>query len=305
MSIEIRPSGFSLPTMNSVEPPPTSTTRYGVGSCKPAVAPRNDSAASSSPESSSGRTPRSASVAGSKKSSRLRASRDALVAVSPHPRGTESFDDLPVLAQHRDRALDRVGSQRAIGVDARAQSGDAHLALDRRGIRVGTVPVDVGDEQAGGVGTDVDGGDAASSGCLLFGETVRDPLADGVVTAGEEVRVVGVQALHSGAGAADTTVRTRALVVGGKRGVAFVGVRRVRRTESVRVDRRFGRAHSAGRPRHGDTRRTRSGSTSQYRVGIGVPSSSSGALRMTAGPPSAERVRRPRTRPAARARAAR
>ena len=31
MSTETRPSGVSVPTMNSVEPPPTSTTRYGVG----------------------------------------------------------------------------------------------------------------------------------------------------------------------------------------------------------------------------------------------------------------------------------
>ena len=40
-----------------------------------------------------------------------------------------------------------------------------------------------------------------------------DPGADGIVAAGEEPGVVGVQALHAGARAADAAVRTRAACV--------------------------------------------------------------------------------------------
>jgi hypothetical protein len=80
-SSERTASSALVPTVSSVDPPPMSTTRKGPSpASSSAVAPVNVSWPSSSPLSSSGRTPRISSAA-SNSSSRLDASRAAEVAV--------------------------------------------------------------------------------------------------------------------------------------------------------------------------------------------------------------------------------
>ena len=69
-----------------------------------------------------------------------------------HPLDAEAVHDLAVLAQHGDRALDGVGVEATGGVDALAEAGDAHQALE------GGATV-LADQEAHGVGADVDGGD--------------------------------------------------------------------------------------------------------------------------------------------------
>ena len=92
-----------------------------------------------------------------------------------------------------------------------------------------------------------------------------------------------VQALHAALRAADAAVRTRARVVGGKRRIALGRVLVVRGAQA-----RSGRPRPRPRAPRRSTRSARhastsAGSTSQKRVGIGVPSSRSGALRITIG----------------------
>ena len=84
MSHDRAPSASVVPTTNSVEPPPMSTTRNGpsLGS-RSAVAPAKARCASAMPDNNSGRNPTMASAA-SKNSSRLPASRAAEVAVIRH-----------------------------------------------------------------------------------------------------------------------------------------------------------------------------------------------------------------------------
>ena len=82
MSQDSTPSARVVPTTNSVDPPPMSRIRNGPSAgSRSAVAPANERRPSSSPGSSSGRTPSAASAA-SKNSSRLAASRAADVAVA-------------------------------------------------------------------------------------------------------------------------------------------------------------------------------------------------------------------------------
>ena len=110
MSTEISPSGSSVPTMNSVEPPPTSTTRYGSGSVEAGGrADELERAPLRRRESSSGRTPSSCS-AGIEELVAV-ASRRATrsVAVIADALDAELVDRAAVLAQHGDGALDRVG----------------------------------------------------------------------------------------------------------------------------------------------------------------------------------------------------
>src|SRR5664280_244861 len=79
MSTEIAASTDSDPTMYSVDPPPMSTTRYGVGNAPVAisrVAPAKDSSASALPATTSAATPR-ISVTPRSNSARLAASRVA------------------------------------------------------------------------------------------------------------------------------------------------------------------------------------------------------------------------------------
>ena len=97
---------------------------------------------------------------GSKNSSRLVASRDALVAVMRTRATSCAAIDVVVLAQHGNRARDRVGIEPARLVHALTQPRDPRPALDRRQPRVATGPVDVGDEQPHRVRPDVDGRDA-------------------------------------------------------------------------------------------------------------------------------------------------
>ena len=79
-------------------------------------------------------------------------------------------------------------------------------------------------------------------------------------------------------------------MTGRDRGVALGCVRGVRGGELRRVDRRARRRERRPRPRARDRRTEASGSTSQKRVGIGVPSWVNGALRTTTGAPSGPRT---------------
>ena len=260
-----------------------STTRYGAGASRSAVAPRNESAASSSPESSSGVTP-SASCAAVKNSSRLLASRAALVAVARTWVTPCSVERVAVLAQHGRRALDGLGRERAGAVDALTEAGDAHAPVERDDLGVAwRRAVDLGDEQAHRVGADVDRGDPRHGATAT--RWVAGPAADGVVAAGEQVRVVGVEALHALAGAAHPARRPGPGVAGHRSG-----------RHARRRTRRGPPGARPGRPRPAASRtppaassretcRFSSGSTSQYRVGIGVPSRVNGALRTTTGAP--------------------
>ncbi len=79
IGVEMEASGCSVPTANSVDPPPMSSTRNGAGASSPWVAPRNDRAASRSPVMTSSSEPACARTAASS-SSRFEASRTAAVA---------------------------------------------------------------------------------------------------------------------------------------------------------------------------------------------------------------------------------
>ena len=113
----------------------------------------------------------------------------------------------------------------------------------------------------------------------------RDPPPHRIVAAREMKGVVRVQALHAGPGPADAAGRARAGVrsPGDRRRV--LGVARVRGQQLVAIDLAL-RPRARHRPLRAATPAVRvRRSTSQYRVGIGVPSSSSGALRITTGVP--------------------
>ena len=200
--------------MNSVEPPPTSNTRYGAGSVEPGrrAGERRARLLLAGDQLRAGRRSRPRPRRRTRRGSS--ASRDALVAVMRTRSTPSSSMRGAVLAQHRDRALDRVGMQRAGRVDALAEAGDARVPLDRVASGASRPSVDVGDEQARRVGADVDRGDVRHAPPLRSSSWAADPAADRIVTAGEVEGVVRVQALHAGAGAADAARRPRAGVVG-------------------------------------------------------------------------------------------
>ena len=137
-----------------------STTRYGAGASRSAVAPRNESAASSSPESSSGVTPERVVRGGEELVAVRRVARRARGG-GAHRGDAVLVERGAVLAQHRDRALDRLGRERARAVDALTEAGDAHAPVERHELGVARRgAVDLGDEQADRVGADVDRGDS-------------------------------------------------------------------------------------------------------------------------------------------------
>ena len=277
-----------------------STTRYGAGSSSSAVAPRNDNRASSSPPSSSGATP-STSAAGPKKSSRLVASRAALVAVARTCSAPRSSRARRYSLQGVDGASDRVGVKAPGGVDALTEPRDAHPPVERSEVRVATGAVHVRDEEAGRVGADVDRRQHAHASRI---ESLLHPAPDGIVGAGEVVGVVGVQALHPHRGTAHAARRPGTLVRATEGGVALGGVGRVGGGELGGVDRvprrRALRPHPpAGRRRPtAPGRRASTASASACRRAA--------AARCGSRPVHPRRcARRPRTRPAAYARAAR
>ena len=71
------------------------------------------------------------------------------------------------------------------------------------------------------------------------------PPPDRIIAAGEEVGVVGVQALDAPSGAADTTVRPRTHVISRDRGVTLSGVGVVRRLQLGGIDLRLRVANTA------------------------------------------------------------
>ena len=146
-------SRSAVPTANSVEPPPMSTTRNGPRAGRGRRSPRRTRAGPPRrPTAARARPRRSRLGRRRRSSSRLAASRAADVAVDAHARSTPwRSSTLAVLAQHRHGALDGLGSERAGRVDARAEPGDAHQPLDGARLAV------AGDEQARRVRADVDG----------------------------------------------------------------------------------------------------------------------------------------------------
>ena len=132
MSTEISPSGSSVPTMNSVEPPPTSTTRYGSGSVEAGGrAEELERAPLPRPQSSSGRTPSSCLgrveelVAVRRVARRARRGHaHALDAESRRSRSRYS-------REHRDAcARSRRDASRRARVDALTEPGDPRAPVD-------------------------------------------------------------------------------------------------------------------------------------------------------------------------------
>ena len=130
MSTEIRPSGSSVPTMNSVEPPPTSRTRIRrrLGEARGGAAEleaRFFLARDQLGPHADGRF-------GCARRTRRgwSASRDALVAVMRTRSTPSSSMHRAVLAQHHDGALDRVGMECAVGMHTLAEARDPRPAVD-------------------------------------------------------------------------------------------------------------------------------------------------------------------------------
>ena len=67
-------------------------------------------------------------------------------------------------------------------------------------------------------------------------KAVINPAADRVIATGQEVGVMGMQALHANPGAADATVGGRPVMVVGNPGISFCCIGRVGATERIRVN---------------------------------------------------------------------
>ncbi len=121
-------------------------------------------------------------------------------------------------------------------------------------------------------------------------EALRGPRSDGILPAGQPPRQVGVQALDAPPGPSHPARGARS------------GPRRRHRARRARRHSDGGRRRARRRPPRPLPGRTppdasslptaehRPASTSQYRVGMGVPSPRNGALRITAGSPRASRT---------------
>ena len=113
MSTETEPVGLGpVPTMNSVEPPPTSTTRYGAGLGQARGRAEELEPGLLLAASSSGRTP-SDLLGGVEEVVAVRRVARRAGRRRAHALDAEVVDHLAVLAQRRERALDRVGMQAA------------------------------------------------------------------------------------------------------------------------------------------------------------------------------------------------
>ena len=144
----------ATPTPVPATPPPVPAATAAAANS--AVAPVNDSRASSSPVSTSGATP-STAVTPRTKSALLAASRVALVATMRTAVADRSRDDARVTSQRAQRAVQRRGRQPAGGIDALAEPDDLHPP-----VHVGEPArhrVHVGDQQPQRVGPAVDGRD--------------------------------------------------------------------------------------------------------------------------------------------------
>ena len=127
-----------------------------------------------------------------------------------------------------DGAFDRFRREPARGVDAVTEPGDRHAPVEREERTVGVV--DLRDEQAGGVRSDVDRGGPHAVRSSVGAERGGHPVAHRILAPGEPVGEVRVQALHADA-----------------------RVPRPRRTGEVRIDP--DRSPRRVRPRSGHGRR--------------------------------------------------
>ena len=195
---------------------------------------------------------------GRRTSSRLLASRDALVAVartrstprsSMTPRYSRSTASVRSIAS---------GCSVRVSVDALAEARDLRAALDGDELGVAAAAVDVGDEQTRRVRADVDGRDARHREVLLRPSGRPDRRRRRGCTrsarAGTSRRAACRRRRRADADPRDPA---------GARRRARARSARARRASSSGVDRGFGGAHAAGRlePRH--PQRQRRGSTSQ------------------------------------------
>ena len=174
MSIEISPSGSSVPTMNSVEPPPTSTTRYGSGSVE----------AGGRAEELEPRLLVAREQLGPH-AEQLLGRVEELVAVRRVARRARRRRAHALDAEVVDRRAGTRAAPRACARSRRdAASRSRSTPWPRRVIRVrrsighelgvAARAVDVGDEQPRRVGADVDGGDARHCRCSSHPATRRD-----------------------------------------------------------------------------------------------------------------------------------
>ena len=245
-----------------------STTRYGAGatSASPVVAPRNDSRASSLAAQQLRRHAERIGRGGRRTSSRFSASRAAEVAVARTAATSPTASiALAVLAERGD-ACARSPRARAAAV-ASTPWPSRVIVMRRSSVDERAVgSSDLRHEQARRVGPDVDRRGPHAHRLLAAPPRVSargHPVAHRIVTAGEPVGVVRVEALDAHAGPADAAERTRAVVIGGDRRVPLGRVPSVRRGQRVRRRPSPGRRAPRRRPRAGTIARERSGSTSQ------------------------------------------
>ena len=151
----------AVPSTNSVLPPPRSTTRTWslpgrAARCWPR---RRTGRLPRRPEMTSGSTP-SRSRTPSTKTWRLPGVAAGGGGHKAHRLGPVFADQGGVIRGGRERALQRFGSKLAGGVHALAEPHHAHLPDHVGEFGRAVTAVDVGDQQADGVGTAVDGSDA-------------------------------------------------------------------------------------------------------------------------------------------------
>ena len=169
-SIETTWVGARSPRMSSVEPPPMSTTNTGGagGRASDRTAPSKASAASSSPDTTSGSMPSRARTPATKTSA-LRASRVADVAQKRTRRGAVVADQHGVLVERGERPLQRSRRELARAVDALTEADHPHLADGDLGQRA--------DQQLDRVGAAVDGGDHRDGRCRAVAARPPQPAA--------------------------------------------------------------------------------------------------------------------------------
>ena len=255
---------------------------------RPCVAPRNDSAASCSPLSTSSSDPVSARTRPAKASA-VRGVADRGGRGHPDRARVERSRAARVAPEDVERPFERVGRDRAGPVDVLPEPRDHHVA---RELLEPLVP-GLGDEQPGRVRSLVDRGEPTVALGVDRLDPFRDPGAHDVVTSGEVVRVVRVQALHARPRPADAAERPRPPDAPRARSRAYSSCARADRGGErpdrpphalVQLDRSTPRPRAWTRlgPHRDMSARTASGTASRP--------ASNGAFRMTSGCPAPHRA---------------